>query len=344
MTPTIPLGRIGGVPIRVGLSWLVVMPLVAALLFAGIDPDEASTLGRVLVACAGTIGMFGSVVVHEAGHALVATHLGVRVQRIVLFLFGGYTEMETDAARPGAQAAVSVAGPVLSGLLALAFWGAAAVAPDADGFARMLRLIAVVNAAVAAFNLLPGFPLDGGRITRSLLVMSGMGPHRAQTVTTWFGIAIGITLVAAGAIGHAAGRPGALLTMPVGVLIIVLASAGRPVDLRTAADVMRPASAPVGESASIASIEGRVGPVPVVSSGRVVGLVLPADARGMVAEAMDPVLPGDVVGAAMPLAGVVDRVRRTGRTLVVTGADGTILGLISPKDLPSDLLGTADKI
>jgi Zn-dependent protease len=341
VTPTIPLGRVGGVPIRVGLSWLVVMPLVAALLFAGIDAGGAGVLGRVLVASAGTIAMFGSVVAHEAGHALVAMRLGVPVQRIVLFLFGGYTEMETDAARPGAQAVVSFAGPLLSGLLALAFWGAAVVAPDAGGLARILRLIAVVNAAVAAFNLLPGFPLDGGRITRSLLVIGGMGLRRAQAVTAWFGIAIGIALVAAGAIGHAAGNPGALLTIPVGVLIVVLAWAGRPVDVRTAADVMHPAPAPVGETASVASVEAGAGPVPVVSSGRVVGLVVPADTRGRVVEAMSPVLPGDVV---MPLAGVVDLIRRTGRTLVVTGADGTILGLISPGDLSPDLLGTADKI
>ena len=340
MSRTIPLGRVHTVPIRVGTSWLVVAPVVGIALFAGIDPDLGGRGARVLVAVAGAIALFGSILLHELAHALVARRVGVEVRRVVLFLFGGYTEMEVDESRPGDEAAVSLAGPMVSGGVALAFWGLAAVVPETAGAAQVGGLVAVVNGAVAMFNLLPGFPLDGGRITRSLLVISGMKPRSADSMTAWLGIIIGSLLVTAGAAGHVAGRPTSLVAIPVGVMVIVLAWAARPVDRRTAADLMRPAPEPVGESATVASLRDRSGPVPVVSSGKVVGLITGRSISGLVAEVMDPVLPGDVVSTTTPVAEVVDRIRRHRRTMIVTGEEGIIVGMIGIGDLPSDLLST----
>lgn len=228
MIATIPLGRVGGVPVRVGGSWLLVAPLVGVALFAGIDGTLGSLPARLSVAAVGTVGLFGSVLVHEAGHALVAKRAGVEVRGVVLFLLGGYTEMAVDATRPGQEAMVSVAGPLVSGVFAVALWVLAWFVPVAAGFAQVCRLLAVVNAAVAAFNLLPGFPLDGGRITRSLLVLSGVGDRAAQRLTAWLGIAIGSFLVAVGIAGNARGRSESLVAIPVGAILGVLAWAARP--------------------------------------------------------------------------------------------------------------------
>jgi Zn-dependent protease len=344
VTPSIPLGRIGGVPVRMGPSWLVVAPVVAVGLFAGIDRSLGSLQIRALVAAVGTVALFGSVLVHEAGHALVARRLDVEVRRIVLFLFGGYTEMEVGKARPSHEALISFAGPVVSAVLGLVFWGCSTVGPDAAGVAQSFRMLAVVNGAVAVFNLLPGSPLDGGRITRSLLVMSGLSVSRAGAVTTWLGVGIGSMLVVVALVGNAVGRPGALIALPVGAMAAVLAWAARPTDRRTAADAMRPAPPPVGEDTPMASLDGRRGVLPVVSSGRVVGLVTARRTAGIVAEQMDPVLPADIVAASAPLAEVVALVRRNGRTIIVVGGTATVVGLIHPEDLQGDVLSEFEEI
>jgi Zn-dependent protease len=223
---TLPVGRVLGVPIRIGPSWLVGMPLVGAALFLGSD-GAGSTPFRVVVAVAGTLLMFGSVVLHEVGHAVTARRAGIGVRRVVLFLFGGFTELEVEDASPDDDLAVATAGPVVSGALAVVFWAIGLLLPAGE-IARVMRMLALVNGGVAVFNLMPGFPLDGGRMVRAMLVLGGVPARRAASVTAWFGIAIGAALVAFGFIGDLAGRPSALLAIPVGVMVAVLAWAGRP--------------------------------------------------------------------------------------------------------------------
>ncbi len=226
MSRTIPLGRVLGVPIRVGPSWLVVMPLVGAALYLG-AAGEPSTALRSTVAVAGTLLMFASVVLHEVGHAVAAQRAGIGVRRVVLFLFGGYTELEVDDAEPGDDLAVATAGPVVSGALAVVFWAIGFVVPAGE-VARVLHMLTLVNGGVALFNLLPGYPLDGGRIVRAMLVLGGVPRRQAASVTAWFGVGIGAMLVVFGVVGQAVGRPATILAIPVGVMVAVLAWAGRP--------------------------------------------------------------------------------------------------------------------
>jgi len=100
----------------------------------------------------------------------------------------------------------------------------------------------------------------------------------------------------------------------------------------------------VGEDTPMASLDGRRGVLPVVSSGRVVGLVTARRTAGIVAEQMDPVLPADIVAASAPLAEVVALVRRNGRTIIVVGGTATVVGLIHPEDLQGDVLSEFEEI
>ncbi len=212
----------------VGVSWLLVVPVVGIALFAGIEVSQGGLIWRVVMAGVGTVLLFASIVFHELGHVLVARRRGVDVQRVVVVLFGGYSEMDLEAAVPDDQVAVTVAGPIASVVLAGVLLVPAFVAPEAAGMRSILSLLAVVNVGVAFFNLLPAYPLDGGRILRALLVGAGVEPARAERLTVRVGIGCGAVIVGGGVALSVAGRPASLMVVPVGVAVVVLAAGARP--------------------------------------------------------------------------------------------------------------------
>jgi Zn-dependent protease len=224
----IPIGRVAGVPVRVGLSWVIVIPLVGLALFAGIQPALGTFRWRIVVTCVGTILMFGSVLFHELGHLVAARRRGIPVEQVLVFLFGGYTEMDLEDADPLDDVAVSVAGPVASGMLAAVMMVAALLTPEWAGARRTLAVLGLVNIGVAVFNLLPGFPLDGGRILRAALMSMGMARHRAAVITARFGIGLGVAAVAGGAALSVLGDPASVLVAPVGALLLLIAVAAYP--------------------------------------------------------------------------------------------------------------------
>jgi Zn-dependent protease len=173
---TLTIGRVATIPIRLHWSWLVVFgllvltmhPIYALYACGGTTPCMAS-LGLAAV-MALLIGL--SVLLHELGHALVAARLLVPVHSITLFAFGGVAELEADSPSPEAELAIAIAGPAVSLLIALsagALWwtqgGLAAVAP----IAVLAAHLAAANTVMAIFNLLPGYPMDGGRVLRAAL-------------------------------------------------------------------------------------------------------------------------------------------------------------------------------
>lgn len=228
MTRGIRIGRLGGVPVRVGLSWLVIVPLVGTALFAGVDASLGSFGARGIVAGAGALVMFASVIVHELGHAAMAHRRGIHVDQVVVFLFGGYSEMDMEAAEPTDDIAISAAGPMASSVLAVLMMGLALVSPEWAGTRRTLALLGLVNVGVALFNLLPGFPLDGGRIVRAALISAGASPRRAEQVTARLGMFLGAVTIGLGAWFSIRGAPAALIVVPVGLLLVIIAAAAHP--------------------------------------------------------------------------------------------------------------------
>lgn len=235
MKGRITLGAVGGVDIVVGLSWLAVMPLVAVGIFAGIDPGSGSTLSRVVVAGGGSL-LFGvSVVVHELGHVAAAHSHGIVVESVVVFLLGGYSKIDLDEARPEQEWTVAAAGPLVSALLGFVLLLAAMVAPVGGGVAGTLRLLAVINGGVAAFNLIPAFPLDGGRMLRASLLRRGRSSSQAQRIATRAGIVLGSGIMIGGVALSLLGSAAALVAIPTGLLVLVMAatarSPGRPISV-----------------------------------------------------------------------------------------------------------------
>jgi Zn-dependent protease len=177
----LPLGRIGGVPIELAPSWILVAVLVT-ILFAPAVAERLPELGAAtyLVAFAFAVLLYGSILIHELGHSLVARGFGLRVRRITLHALGGVSEIIDEAPTAGREFAIAVAGPTLSLLLGGAGALILAVADVGPLVEVLLLQLTIANLLVGVFNLLPGLPLDGGRILRAA-VWGATGRQRTGT-------------------------------------------------------------------------------------------------------------------------------------------------------------------
>jgi Zn-dependent protease len=192
----IGLGRVLGVPVRLDLSWFLGLGVVVALsreLWAPALSGVAVLWWSLLFA----VAFFACVLVHELAHALVARTIGVPTTEIRLFVFGGVARIAGEPVDAGGEALVAMAGPlasvILAGLFALASWGVGGPAGD------LLAWLFVGNLVVAGFNLLPGFPLDGGRVARALVWWLTGRRLLATRVTAAAGRALAAVLVLGGA-------------------------------------------------------------------------------------------------------------------------------------------------
>ena len=165
-------GRVFGIPIGAHASWLLVFLLLTWLLGAGWFPQRLPGQPAGLLWLGGlltSLAFFACVVLHELGHALVALREGVAVRQITLFVFGGVAEIEGDPKTPGAELRIAIAGPLVSislGVLFLLLWRGLRPLPV---LAVALEYLGWINLLLGAFNLVPGFPLDGGRVLRAVL-------------------------------------------------------------------------------------------------------------------------------------------------------------------------------
>jgi Zn-dependent protease/predicted transcriptional regulator len=196
------VGRVAGIEVRVDTSWAVIALLITYSMYRRIDflYPELSGAGAVGLAVLSAVLFFGSVLVHELAHALVAQARGIRVQDITLFLFGGATRARVESRGPGDEFLIALVGPLTSGILAGLFGIIAGLGGDvlSRPLAGTLGYLAWVNLVLAVFNLVPGFPLDGGRLLRSAIWKATGSLSRATRIASVSGQAVGWLLVAGG--------------------------------------------------------------------------------------------------------------------------------------------------
>lgn len=191
--------EVWGIPIRVHVSWLLVFGLVTWSLAAGYFPGEyPGWVARTYWAVGAITALvfFASILVHELGHSWVALRNGIPIRSITLFVFGGVAQIAREPGAPGAELRIAIAGPVTSFVLAGLFAGAWQLVRDIPILAAPAIWLARINFMVAAFNLIPGFPLDGGRLFRALVWRWTGSLRRASEAASFTG-----QLVAFGFIG-----------------------------------------------------------------------------------------------------------------------------------------------
>jgi Zn-dependent protease/CBS domain-containing protein len=200
----IRLFKVFGIPIEVNISWFIIFALVSwslvSLYFPTRYPDlsVASHWGMGLVAA---LMLFASVVLHELGHSYVAKTHGVPIKRITLFLFGGVSQLSKESSDPITEIKIAIAGPGVSYVLMAVFFGLYFVASRGNtpqSVAPVLKYLAYVNGILGTFNLIPGFPLDGGRLLRAAIWKVTGDLRRSTYIATRVGGVVGIAFIAIG--------------------------------------------------------------------------------------------------------------------------------------------------
>jgi Zn-dependent protease len=202
MTSTLTVGRVAGVPIGVHYTWLIAFVLIAISLANGFFPHAYPGWGTRtywIVGIVASIALFGSVLVHELSHSLLALRRGLQVHGITLFIFGGVSHIEEDAATPRDEFLIAVIGPLTSFALAGGFWAAVLLSAPAPLPVRAtLAYLATINAFLGAFNLLPAFPLDGGRVLRSAIWGATHDLERSTRAASYVGQGFALMLIGFG--------------------------------------------------------------------------------------------------------------------------------------------------
>jgi Zn-dependent protease len=198
----IPLGRVMGIPIGVDYSWFLIFALLTWLLavdyypteFGGWSPSLYWFMGAVTA-----IMLFASVLLHELGHSAVALRYKIPVRSITLFVFGGVAQIGTEPPSAVAEFFVAIAGPLVSLALGAFFYILEPVVVAFHPLLGLFRYLAYINLALVAFNLIPGYPLDGGRVFRAIVWAITKNMRRATLIAAAVGRFFGFLFIGVGA-------------------------------------------------------------------------------------------------------------------------------------------------
>jgi Zn-dependent protease len=204
MKQSVRLGRVAGIPVGLHWSAIVILALIAEILGAsvlpGVIPHRSASIYWIM-AILGALLFLASLLAHELAHALVARRKGVQVRSITLWVLGGVTELDGQATTPAAELQIALAGPATSVAAGAVFCAAALATARVHGLAVVtaaLVWLAAMNALLAVFNMLPGAPLDGGRVLKALVWRHHGDQARAERLAGQAGRYVGIAIAAAG--------------------------------------------------------------------------------------------------------------------------------------------------
>ena len=363
MKQTVRLGRVGG--IAVGLHWsvAVILAIIAELLavavLPGAFPHRSAALYWAVAAIAAVV-FLASLLAHELAHALVARRNGVGVRSITLWMLGGMAELDAEAPSAGADLRIALAGPAASLAAALVLFGAGAAIGAAGGpgvAVAAATWLAVMNGILAVFNLLPGAPLDGGRVLRAALWRHYGDRERAERGASRAGQVLGAALIGLGIGELLVFRSfSGLWLMLIGWFLLTTAAAEekaaaakaalagvRVADVMTADPELAPGWESVSEFIGRAAARSRQDAFPVVGpDGGLAGVVLASQLARISADSrarlrLDQVAlavpPGYRAAPDDPAGPLLTRRPLGGEVAAVVLAGGRVLGLVMVSDL-----------
>ena len=356
-----------GVPIFVTPSWLLIAAFITISYadFLHTQVRGLSDVGSYALALVFAVALAASVLAHELGHTVVSRAFGLTVRRIVVFLLGGVSEIEGEPARPRDEFAIAAAGPAVSFVLAGLCWAASLPVAASGSLGVMLSLLAWSNLVIAIFNVLPGLPLDGGRLVQALVWMLGHDRDRAAVVAAWSGRVMAVVLAALVVLGNALLSQNRSLSFTdlgaaaMGFAIAAFLWLGASQTLRAAGvsakaralhtwrlvrpAVYLPGTTPVSEAVRQLTLAGAGGIVVVDAAGRSRAVVQESQVRRLdpaqqpwltVADVARPLESGLILDDTLTGDALLEAVRNhPASEYLVVGADGTTRGLLATTDL-----------
>jgi Zn-dependent protease/CBS domain-containing protein len=359
---TIPLGKVFGIQIGLDYSWFLVVALLTGSLAVDYFPSRyagwPSAWYWVLGGGAALL-LFVSVLLHEIGHSLVALAYHIPVRRIRLMFFGGVAEIGDEPTSATAEFLIAIAGPLVSMALAGGFFVAYAILSAAGALlpaSALLRYLALINLTLAVFNLIPGFPLDGGRVLRAVIWGLTGSMRRSTRIAVGVGRVIAFGMVGAGLFQMLSGSfSSGLWTMFIGFFLQgagtaeLRAQAFRDLlDGRTVAQVMKPDTASIPADLSLQYVVDRyvtgfaIRSFIVVAGGEPVGILSAAAIRNVprqmwpsttAARAMTPLAELDAVDPGTSLWRALVKMESGGQSQLPVMGEGKLLGLLRRDDV-----------
>lgn len=359
---TFNIFQLRGFQVRADASWLLLAFLITWSLAAGLFPylyEDLSQSIYWLMGVLGALGLFASIVAHELSHSLVARRYGLPIKNITLFVFGGVAEMHEEPASPAAEFSMAIAGPICSVIIAvlmslLAFGGRMLDLPL--WLNGTLGYLGGINLLLAVFNMVPAFPLDGGRVLRSALWRWKHNLKWATRVTSSIGSGFGIFLIILGVFSFIGGNIiGGIWWFLIGMflrnaaqmsyqqLILRRALEGEPVShfMQREVHTVSPGT-PLSEFVEDYVYRHHHKLFPVVDKGRLVGCVHTRRLKEVPRESWDtktvedifePCAEDNSVGPEVDAMKTLLRMSRKGTSRLLVTDNGELQGILSLKDI-----------
>lgn len=324
---SLKLGKIAGIEIGIHYTWVLALLIITWSLAEGVFPialpREAISTYWVMGILAALM-LFVSVLLHELAHSLVAKARGINVAGITLFIFGGVSNLEKEPEKPSVEFIMAIAGPLTSLLLAGVFWGIATLAEQfshtgylASQPKAFLDYLVLMNLLLGVFNLIPAFPLDGGRVLRAIIWGSTHNLIRSTNIAAWVGRVFGWAMIAYGLFEVVSRNfVGGMWIAFIGWFVSSAANAGRKqvtlqehLSGRKVKDIMETNTVPVSPSTTVGQLvqniflERRRRAVPVTTDGRLIGMVTISDVKKLPKERW-PYTSIDAIMTPLPLFSV----------------------------------------
>ena len=371
------LFRAFGIPIRVDVSWFMVAVLIswsmASMYSTWLPGLTAGSYWAMGIAWA--LGLFASIVLHELGHALTARRFGVGMDGITLFIFGGVAEMRSEPPSAKAEFWVAVAGPAVSVVLAVVFWvsavtlggleigergGSYLLSSDGPVWATatlaVIWFLAIMNGMLVVFNMIPAFPLDGGRVLRSVIWGVKGDLKRATEITSNIGSAFGLFLIVIGVLRFINGDMfGGIWSGMIGWFLRQAASGSyqhlllrRALEGETVSRFMQRDVVTVEPGLNVKEFVENVvyrfhyKMYPVVEDGRLVGCVTTRRIKVLdrgawetmpLREVMEPCDESNSIGPDADAMTALARMNRGKVSRLMVTSEGRLMGIVSLKDL-----------
>src|SRR5579859_6465258 len=358
MRSSLQLGQLAGIKVGIHYTWVFAFVLIAWSLATGYFPTVVTSAGAATYWTLGVVAallLFVSVLVHELSHSLVARSRGLKVDSITLFIFGGVSNLTSEATTPGDEFFVAVVGPVSSIILAGIFWAVSQTLPSASPAGALVGYLAFINLLLGGFNLVPGFPLDGGRVLRSLVWGATGSLQRATEVASYAGQAVGWLLIVWGFARVLGGDfLGGVWTAFIGWFLNNAAESTRHEQAQRETLRGVPVSRLVDQPSAVAtaglSVQDFVfeqvlqrghRALPIVDDGRLVGIVTLGDAKKLPRDAW-PTTPVASIMTSVPLKTVAPETELTAAIGLMAESglhqlpvvqDGRVVGLLSRADI-----------